>query len=77
MKAQTYVLQSLNCPNCAARLQKAVSGLPGVSDARVSFGTGSLSVQFDEAVLDEQKIKETIRKFNLEVSTVIPARVKV
>ena len=76
MKAQTYVLQSLNCPNCAAKLQKAVSGLPGVTEARVSFGTGALNVQFDETVLDERKIKDTIRKFNLEVSTVIPGRVK-
>ena len=76
MKAQTYVLQSLNCPNCAARLQKAVSLLQGVSEANVSFATGALNVQFDEAVLDEQKIKDTIRKFNLEVRTVMPGRVK-
>ncbi|HHW27789.1 MAG TPA: heavy-metal-associated domain-containing protein [Firmicutes bacterium] len=76
MKAQTYMLQDLNCPNCAAKLQKAVAGLPGVSEARVSFGTGALNVQFDEAVLDEQKIKDTVRKFNLEILTVLPGRAK-
>ena len=76
MKAQTYMFQNLNCPNCAAKLERAVAGLEGVQEAKVSFGTGAMNVKFDETVLDEQKVKDTIRKFNLAVATVMPGRVK-
>lgn len=76
MKAQTYVLSNLNCPNCAAKLEKAVAGLEGVKEARVSFGTGALNVQYDEAVFEDRKVRDTVRKFNLDISAVLPGRVK-
>jgi Cu+-exporting ATPase len=76
MKAQTYMFRNLNCPNCAAKLEKAVLGLQGVQEVKVSFGAGTMNVQYDEAVLDEQKVKDTIRKFNLDVAATMPGRVK-
>ena len=76
MKAQTYLFKNLNCPNCAAKLEKAVAGLEGVAEAKVSYGTGAMNVKFDETVLDEQKVKDTIRKFNLDIATVMPGRIK-
>ncbi|MGI6632339.1 MAG: heavy-metal-associated domain-containing protein [Bacillota bacterium] len=76
MKAQTYMLTSLNCPNCAAKLEKAVAAMEGVKEARVGFGTGTLNVQYDETKLGEKEIKDTIRRFNLDVTAVLPGRVK-
>lgn len=76
MKAQTYMLSNLNCPNCAAKLERAVTGIEGVKESRVSFGTGALAVQYDEAVVDEGKIRDTVHRFNLEISAVLQGRVK-
>jgi len=75
MKAQRYMFKNLNCPNCAAKLEKAVGALPGVQEAKVSFGTGSMSVKYDEAIASEQSIRDTCRKFNLDITAVLPGRV--
>lgn len=75
MKAQRYMFKNLNCPNCAAKPEKAVSALPGVQEAKVSFGTGALTVKYDETVANEESIHDTFRKFNLDVASVLPGRV--
>lgn len=76
MKAKMYMLKNLACPNCAAKLEKAASRLPGVHKARVSYATGALHLQYEEAVLDEAKVKDLIRQFNLELMSVIPGKVE-
>lgn len=76
MKAQTYMLKHLNCPSCAAKLERAIAGLEGVEEARVSFGTGALNVRYDETALTEQKIRDTVRKFNLDIAAVMPGRAR-
>lgn len=76
MKAQSFILSNLNCPNCAAKLERAVRALPGVKEARVSFGSGILTVEYDETALSDRKVREVIRQFNLDITTVMPARGK-
>jgi copper chaperone CopZ len=44
MKSQMMMLRNLNCPNCAAKLQKAAQALPGMSEAKVAFASGTLNV---------------------------------
>jgi copper chaperone CopZ len=67
-----FVLRNLNCPNCAAKLQKAAQALPGMAQARVAFGTGALNVEYDPERLAEGEIRNLIQRFNLEVGAVIP-----
>jgi Cd2+/Zn2+-exporting ATPase len=74
MKFYTYMLSSLNCPDCAARLEKAISRVPGVQEAKVSFATGALSVKVDETTFEEQKLKDTVKNFSLEITAVLPGR---
>ncbi|MGE5578923.1 MAG: heavy-metal-associated domain-containing protein [Bacillota bacterium] len=74
MKSQRYMFRNLNCPNCAAKLEKVVGALPGVQEARVSFGTGAMNVRYDETVASEQSIRDTCRKFNLDIAAVLPGR---
>jgi copper chaperone CopZ len=76
MKAKMYMLKNLACPNCAARLEKAASRLPGVQKAKVSYATGAMNLQYDEAILDEEKVKDLIRQFSLELVTVLPGKVE-
>jgi copper chaperone CopZ len=76
MKAKMYMLKNLACPNCAARLEKAASRLPGVHQAKVSYATGAMNLQYDEAVLDEGKVKDLIRQFSLELVSVLPGKVE-
>lgn len=72
MKSQMIMLRNLNCPNCAAKLQKAAQDLPGMKEARVAFATGTLHVQYDPERLSEESIRALVRRFGLDVATVLP-----
>ncbi len=71
MKRQMIVLENLNCPVCAAKIEKAAQNLPGMKEAKVSFGTGSLTVAYDESRLQEQAIRDMVRKHGVGVAAVI------
>jgi Zn2+/Cd2+-exporting ATPase len=39
------MITGLDCANCAAKLEKRIGGLAGVSEARLTFATGKLTVE--------------------------------
>ena len=47
------VVQGVTCGSCAARVQRAISRLPSVNDARVNFATGRVNVDYDATGRDE------------------------
>lgn len=49
---KTYQLDNLSCANCARKFEENVKALPGVSEAKVFFGTSKLRVS-GEASLEE------------------------
>lgn len=73
MKRQMIMLENLNCPTCAAKLERAAQKLPGMKSAKVSFGSGTLKVEYDESVLQEAAIRETIKQQGVVVATIIGA----
>ena len=42
---KAFRLEGLCCPNCAARIEKAVQALPGVSAANLNFMTAKLTIE--------------------------------
>lgn len=44
---KTYNVE-VDCANCAAKMEEAVKGTPGVKDAALSFMTLKLKVEFEE-----------------------------
>ena len=68
------MLSDLNCPVCAAKLEKAARGLPGAKTARVEFGSGALHLEYDPAVLSVQTVRDLIKRTGLEVAAVIAGR---
>jgi Cd2+/Zn2+-exporting ATPase len=47
-----WMLEGLHCPDCAARVEKAVSTLPGVRRATVGFPSGLLRVKYHLGEVD-------------------------
>lgn len=68
MKKETLVLSNLNCPTCAAELQRAVARLNGVKRAEVAFGSGTLELEYDEGVVKAGDIERTVRSFGAAVA---------
>ncbi|MCE5196763.1 MAG: cation transporter [Negativicutes bacterium] len=50
---KTYRLEGLNCASCAAKIERAVNGLDGVTSATLNFMTTKLVIEADEAKLSE------------------------
>ncbi|HHW14798.1 MAG TPA: cation transporter [Firmicutes bacterium] len=73
MRSQMMMLRNLNCPNCAAKLQKAAQELPGMKEARVAFASGTLNVEYDPEKLSEGDIRNLVRRFGVDVASVLPA----
>lgn len=48
-----FKLEDLDCANCAAKLERAVSKLDGVDAVNVSFMTQRMSIDADETRFDE------------------------
>jgi Cd2+/Zn2+-exporting ATPase len=45
-----YRIEGLDCPDCAANLEKAVQRLPSVAEARLIYTTGRLTVAPSDGV---------------------------
>ena len=48
-----FKLRDLDCANCAAKMEDAIRKLPGVNSATVSFMTQKLTLDADDARVDE------------------------
>lgn len=50
---KVYKLEDLECANCAAKMETAISKIDGVESVSVSFMTQKLTIDADESKLDE------------------------
>lgn len=51
-----FDITGMGCAMCVKAVEKAVNALEGISEVNVSLVDNSMSVQFDESVLDSDKI---------------------
>lgn len=68
MKKETVLLSNLNCPACAADLQKALAKLEGVKKAEVAFASGSLELEYDDNVVKPADIERTVKSFGAAIA---------
>ena len=50
---KTFKLEGLDCANCAAKIEKAVKSLSGVTSASVNFVTTKMIIEGDDLQIDE------------------------
>lgn len=65
-----FSMENLDCANCAAKMEAAISKLDGVQSCTISFMTQKLTLEADDARFDEildqaqavcQKVDRTCR----------------
>ena len=57
----------MHCASCSARVEKALSKMEGVHSASVNLPLEEAAVDFDDAVLNTDQIKETIVRIGFQV----------
>ena len=50
---KTFKLEDLDCANCAAKMEAAVSAIPGVNKATISFMAQKMVLDADDARFNE------------------------
>ena len=49
---KVFKMQDLDCANCAAKMEAAISKIPGVQKAIMNFMTQKLTIEAEEADFD-------------------------
>lgn len=57
-----FKLIGLDCANCAAQLENAISKMEGIESASVSFMTGKLVIECEDNEDIIMKVKKLIKK---------------
>ena len=57
---KVFKMQDLDCANCAAKMENAISKIPGVQKATMNFLIQKLTIEADEA--DLERILEEAQK---------------
>ncbi len=57
----------MNCADCALRIEKKVSVLPGIKTVKVNFMKSILRVEFDSDVFDISKLKEVVESIGYKI----------
>lgn len=55
-----YILEDLDCANCAVKIEEAIKKVEGVKECSVSFITEKMVVELDDN--NEKKIEKEIKK---------------
>ena len=55
-----YILEDLDCANCAAKIEEGVKNIEGVTECSVSFVTEKMIVEIEDG--KEKEVEKEIKK---------------
>ncbi len=61
---KSFVLEDLDCANCARKMEEAIAKIDGVASVNVSFISQKMTIEADDTVFDDimKKVVKTIKK---------------
>ena len=60
LKKEKFKVTGMSCSACSSRVEKVTGKLDGVKTVSVNLLTGTMQVEFDETVTDEEKIIKAV-----------------
>ena len=65
-----YIIKGLDCANCAAELERAISKIDGISAVNINFITEKMELEYDEENEEEivKKLKKVIKREEPDVN---------
>jgi copper chaperone CopZ len=64
-----FLLEGLDCANCAAKIEKAINELEGVKEATVNFMTTKLVIDGEDEKMSAivEEVKKVVKRFEPDV----------
>ncbi|SIS46084.1 heavy metal translocating P-type ATPase [Salimicrobium flavidum] len=72
-QAVEFYISGMDCPSCAATIEKGIGKKEGVNAARVHYGTGKLAVETKSSRVKEE-IPADVKKLGFEAAPVFPSK---
>jgi Cu+-exporting ATPase len=63
----SWPVVGMTCAGCAARIEKTLRAVPGVTAAGVNFATATATVAFDPAATSSDKVQQAVRDLGYDV----------
>ncbi len=70
---KTFILEELDCANCAAKMQEGVKKISGVNDCSITFMTKKMVLDTEEEDFEKilKEVKKAIHKVDSDVEVVL------
>ena len=70
---KTYMLEDLDCANCASKMEEAVKKIDGVKFASVNFLAQKMTLEADDEAFDEilKKAIKTIKRVEPDCRVIV------
>lgn len=70
MKKVSIQLEELGCPSCVKKIETALKKQEGVGEVNILFNSSKAKVEYDENVIEPDKIAKIINDLGYEVLSV-------
>lgn len=67
MANKTYQLETVSCPSCIAKIERALKKTAGIRQSEVLFNSSRVKVEFDENAVSAEEIKNKIERLGYKV----------
>lgn len=67
MRKAVYQLETLTCPSCIKKIESTLNKTEGVLNAKVLFNSSKVKTEFDETIIEAEKIQEIVQKLGYQV----------
>ena len=67
MKTVTLQLETLGCPSCVTKIEKALTSHEGVANAHVFFNSSKVKIEYDSSIIEKEHLSRIISNLGYEV----------
>jgi copper chaperone len=67
MKKVSFKLETLTCPTCVTKIEKAVKKTKGVQAVAVLFNSSKVKIEFDENQVSQQDLVRVVERVGYDV----------
>ena len=60
MTKKTFSVSGMKCVNCKANVERSIKALPGVIEAVASLEEANVTVEYDEAQVSPQQMRDSV-----------------
>ncbi|MDF2950357.1 MAG: copper chaperone [Sedimentibacter sp.] len=70
MKKISIQLEELGCPSCVKKIETALKRQDGIGEVNILFNSSKAKIEYDEAIIESDKISKIISDLGYEVLSV-------